>query len=1125
MTLPLNTSEATLREAAGGSASIDVALAEVRRFPRAEWLDLVRSDQSYRWRRRAGCEAEEYFRGLPELQEDAEEALVVINGEIVLRGELGESPLLADYQRRFPDLSDRIAVQFEVNRLLDSFPDDGDEWSAELEDAASTIDLPGYTFLEEIGGGSAGVVYRARQESLKRDVAVKVLRTAGADEKQIARQRQEAQILGRLQHPNVVHIYEVLQSRGRLYLVMELVPGSTLAQRINARPLPPRQAAQLAQTLAETIQAVHAAGVLHRDLKPSNVLLTETGQVKVTDFGLAKLQSSSATLTAPDSIVGTPSYMPPEQAGGDHHAIGPAADVYSLGAILYELLSGRPPFLGATLLDTLSLIRTEDPVPLRRLQPRLPRDLETICLKCLAKAAKQRYETAAALADDLGSFLAGASISARPPGPVERLVRTAKRRPALAVAIACVVALAGVVAAAWRIYVAQEEQSSDAALVQAIATADAQNLPELLQRLRQGDLALAARLRRARQGVPSTEPKWVNLSVAEVTADPDAANDRLLDYLPNARPPEIEVLAAALGGRFASSAEPVWAKLLALQAPDDARLKVACLAARVAPDDPRWKEAAPAVARALVWQHPLDVGSFTAALEPVASALVPPLVGLYGDEQLEPVAREVAAGILARFAADEPAILASLIVEADPSEFRLLLPTLARRPGDAIPRLEEVAAQSVDIRDLVRDQTLGTRHLVETRFDRAQRRRALALTALWRLGSDKAPLATLRRTADPALRAWLIDSLATFGVAPDQIWTSARATDDAGVRQGLLLALGQARLEALPAAERQNLTAELLEMYRADGDPGVHAACRWLLDNSLKSGHLAAEADEALSANPSPDRDWYVGANGHTYAILRGPLEFTMGSPPDELSREEDEAAHFVTLEHSLAVGACEVTIAQFFRFRQTRYFNRRYSATDDAPANNINWFDAAAYCRWLSEQEGIPEDQMCFPPLADIRPGMRLPENWRERTGYRLPTEAEWECACRGGVQASRSCGEGKELLSRYAWFVENSDDHAWPVGQLKPNNFGLFDMHGNVTERCFEPFAPYPSGTAGVSAAASSSSATELVVEATSMRPFRGANFGDAEHNLRSARRNANLVTDEWALVGFRPVRIVKP
>ena len=243
------------------------------------------------------------------------------------------------------------------------------------------------------------------QLSLRRFVAVKVLTSRATNGKRFTRQWQEAQILARLHHPNIVQIYEVVFHDGLLYLIMEFVEGSTLCERTTNRLLSPREAAELTATLAAAIQAVHEAGIFHRDLKPGNVLMTSGGEPKITDFGLAKQRSNINLLTTQDSILGTPSYMAPEQAAGDVAQIGVASDVYSLGAILYELLAGRPPFLGATVLDTLSQIREREPVPLRHLQPQVPRDVETICLKCLDKAPLRRYISAESLASDLcGSY-------------------------------------------------------------------------------------------------------------------------------------------------------------------------------------------------------------------------------------------------------------------------------------------------------------------------------------------------------------------------------------------------------------------------------------------------------------------------------------------------------------------------------------------------------------------------------------------------------------------------------------------------------------------------------------------------------------------------------------------------
>ncbi len=298
---------------------------------------------------------------------------------------------------------------------------------------------------------------------------------AGADPKRLARQRQEAEILAHLRHPNIVHVYEVLDHAGCLYLVMEFVDGPTLQESAAGVPLAASEAAKLVLTLAQTMQAVHEAGVLHRDLKPSNVLLPAPEHIKISDFGLAKLRSGDNLLTTEDSVLGTPSYMSPEQAVGSLHGAGPETDVYSLGAILYELLTGRPPFLGATVLDTLSLIREQDPVRPRQLQPSTPADLETICLHCLNKSPLNRYPTAAALAEDLKHFLDGAPILARRTTPAERFVRWCRRNPAVAGltgTVALLLAAAVVILTMSNVGIRREAAAKDAALATARQAVD-----------------------------------------------------------------------------------------------------------------------------------------------------------------------------------------------------------------------------------------------------------------------------------------------------------------------------------------------------------------------------------------------------------------------------------------------------------------------------------------------------------------------------------------------------------------------------------------------------------------------------------------------------------------------------
>ena len=337
---------------------------------------------------------------------------------------------LGEYVRRFPryraELREQVArATITVGETI--------ELAGERPYGMPFPEVAGYEILGELGRGGMGVVYKARQVRLNRLVALKmILAGEHAGTEAAVRFLAEAEAVARLQHPHIVQIYAFGDQDGRPYFAMEYVAGGSLADRLDGTPWPAGDAARLVETLARAIHEAHRQGIVHRDLKPANVLLTADGTPKVADFGLAKWLDVEAGLTRTDHVLGTPSYMAPEQAEGGATQVGPAADVYALGAILYELLTGRPPFRAATALETLEQVKSAEPIAPGRLQPGLPRDLETICLKCLRKEPARRYAGADALAEDLRRFGAGEPILARPVSGVERAWRWCRRKPALA---------------------------------------------------------------------------------------------------------------------------------------------------------------------------------------------------------------------------------------------------------------------------------------------------------------------------------------------------------------------------------------------------------------------------------------------------------------------------------------------------------------------------------------------------------------------------------------------------------------------------------------------------------------------------------------------------------------------
>ena len=373
-----------------------------------------------------------------------DEHLAQILAEVSEQQRRGQKPDIDVLTKQHPDLADELRQLLAIAQIADEVGRSQNGAGVTISQptrVASPLfsDLPrtfgDFELVEQIGRGAMGVVYKAWEKSLKRFVALKmILRGEQASGADLARFQGEAQSAAGLTHPNIVPVYKVDSENGQAYFSMKLVEGQTLARRIKSGPLPPRDAARYLAAVSRAVHHAHQKGILHRDLKPANILVDGDDQPLVTDFGLAKRVEGGVSLTGTGAIVGTPSYMAPEQAAGNQGNLGPAADIYSLGAILYELLTGRPPFLAATAFDTLFQVRSEEPVRPRLLNPQIDPDLEFICRKCLEKKPEHRYSSAQRLAEDLESFLKSEPVSARSSSLiyfVNRLFRESHHAPVL----------------------------------------------------------------------------------------------------------------------------------------------------------------------------------------------------------------------------------------------------------------------------------------------------------------------------------------------------------------------------------------------------------------------------------------------------------------------------------------------------------------------------------------------------------------------------------------------------------------------------------------------------------------------------------------------------------------------
>ncbi|WP_406698316.1 bifunctional serine/threonine-protein kinase/formylglycine-generating enzyme family protein [Singulisphaera sp. Ch08] len=985
---------------------------------------------------------------------------------------LSAAELCPDNLERQERLRNRIQELERIYKVLRV----SDESSSPAQGSKTIADLD---LLEELGRGGMAVVFKARQTELKRIVAVKMI-LAGpySRPEQVARFHAEAEVVARLEHPHIVTIHKLGEHEGRPVLVLEYMPGGTLAERYAGAPQPPTEAAKLVEALARAMHHAHGRGIVHRDLKPSNILLTADGVPKVADFGLAKILDDDAGTTWTGDILGTPSYMAPEQAEGKSRSIGPATDVYALGAILYEALTGRPPFQGTTKQETLELVRTQEPVSPRRLQPKISRDLETICLTCLRKEPIRRYRSAEDLAEDLQRSLDGFPIRARRIGLGERIVRWVRRHPTLMAVVAAgltvllVLAIAGVRAEGQARR--RETASRVRTLVHTLGTIETARVSDHLLALAPYSEPAIPLLQTIMAKAPLGSRERLHAALALLPTDPSQAS-YLADRLLVATPDELSIIRATLTKEGQLPLARLWSVLGNNREDNGPRLRAACaLALHGEADDPRWVTVGPDLARVLAMEDPLTVGQWADLLRPVGSHLLPTLTDLLADDRHGAAERRVLAALYATLARDVPGGFDSL-------EGRLIEPSQA-------------AIRSED-----------------DRLD-AARTRAVVAASLLLMGREDRVWPLLRHTPDPTVRSALIEALSAAGVDPVRLVARFRVERDVSIRRALLLALGEYDPAWTIIPNREALIDTLLAEYRNEPDAGLHSALHWLLDRWGQTKRVR-RIDLEMELLPPGDRQWLVNSQGQVFSIVTAPA----GSVPTGATGRQAG-------EHRFALATKEITPYQFHRFskwiRNSRQPTPRSLAADailwenpfaklgpagreDGPALGILWHEAAAYCNWLSHREGIPEDQWCYVTnsgAGEGLPPLRPAPDLLKRAGYRLPTVAEWTLACSAGASTPSAFGHDQVLLARYGWWFGNAEGHAWPVGELKPNDLGLFDLYGNAWEHCDNP----------------GGQPQRVVCGGSFLVPSIAINLIDT---------NAYPLMDRGTSVGFRPARTLTP
>lgn len=565
--------------------------------------------------------------------------------------------------------------------------------------------------------------------------------------------------------------------------------------------------------------------------------------------------------------------------------------------------------------------------------------------------------------------------------------------------------------------------------------------------------------------------KQLHASLALVPADSRQV-EYLYERLLEGEPQKVVVIREALSDHKHDLTEKLWGLLENPKNDQDRRFRAACALSVFAPDDPRWKKASGDVAATLMIQKPIVIAQWANALKGVGNWLVPQLADFLVDEKRSMSERGLIASVYGTYAADLPDAYARLEMQLD-----------EKTAPDA-----SVAAK---IALAKRQASVGVALLVMGRTEK-----------VWPLFEHR---------PDPTLRSYLIDRLGPGGVDAKVLTSRLDEQKEVSARRAILLSLGEYGRDGLSQDHRLNFLPRLLQLYRDDPDPGIHGAAEWLLGQWQVADQLK-EIDKGLATgNVEGQRRWYINRQHQTMMVVPKVGEFWMG---EGLERHKHQ------IKRSFAIASKEVTVEQFLRFRKGHVYYKLHAPSSDCPVNGVTWYDAAAYCNWLSEQEGIPKEQWCYLRNEEDKyeAGMKMAANYLQRTGYRLPTEAEWEHACRAGAETGFSFGEAEDLLGKYAWYSVNAANISHPAGSLRPNDLGLFDMHGNTWEWVQDVYTKYVKTEGG-------KVTSDKEVNKQDNRVLRGGSFHLHASSVRSAHRSYFVPTNRFGDYGFRPARTFTP
>lgn len=1029
-----------------------------------------------------------------------------------------------------------------------------------------------YETIRVLGEGAFGCVFEANDPQLDRKVAIKVAKSINS-ENAIERFLREARSAAQLRHPNIIPVHEYGNVDGKHIIVYEYIEGETLKSYISRnQPLPLPETLRLVRLIAEGLDYAHSKGIIHRDMKPDNVMIDSSGQPHIADFGCARSMEADVSLTMDGSILGTPTYMSPEQASGRSNTADGRTDIWSLGVMLYEMVAGKKPFSGK-LTDLLFWIRHHDPPPLRTQNASAPADIETICVKCLQRELPDRFATAQDLADEIERFERGEPILSRPVTLMRRLALWRKRNPTVAnlLATIAITLIAGISVSSFiALELGREKSERIRSQLASVRSAKATEVPALLRSLQPSKSTVVPILRERLDDSNNTPSASRRLRTAllyfETGTDAEAQLSAELAPQLLAAEPDLLMVAREVivdKGRKITDGQ-LWPVLLNSDglAAADQRLRAACLLSKLDPDSENWSTVADDLSGILVNMNLLESTPWLPGLKPIRDQLRASLQAAFTvSNEADRDRGDHAAALLAALFDDQTETLTRLVESASPTQLTWLLTPLKAPPDAAKERF--------------------TRRLTELSSEAETEPTVIAkanlIIALIQLGSSDY-WDYLDRSQHISVATEIIERLGpSSGLSPISVGqlTSQLAnwrTVDARPMASLILSMGQFNDAQIPQSRRKSLVPLLLNVFTNHPDVEVHSSARWLLQEWNAKTQLAAAEQKLRTSDPTPGHRWHVDLAGNTFAIFEPVSQFSMGLT--EVQRElaktqssytDGEQQHLRRIPRRFGICIHEVTNSQFAEFEahmveawkqrlatldsedQTeakqlkawmedvpRRQKKRSAYSPDAPVVEISWLRVLAYCRWLSDKHSTGH---CLPSVTRLqqwyhsKTDVPLLQKHLRRPGYRLPTAAEWEYACKANTNTLRPNGSVPSRLEAYAWYGADRTFSPQTVGTLKPNGFGLFDMLGNASEWCltwYREVLPDPSLAISSELVTSDSSGPIWpdIGETddgwqSDLREHRGASYQHNANDLRTSKRFHLRPYKGLNYLGFRLAR----